>query len=51
LLTRFDVHPSQAIFLDDSIRNIQGAEAVRIEGIHFQSTEQLLITLKEKELL
>jgi 2-haloacid dehalogenase len=51
LLTRFDVHPSQAIFIDDSIRNIQGAEAVRIEGIHFQSTEQLLITLKEKELL
>src|SRR5258706_7772550 len=33
LLTRFDVHPSEATFIDDSIRNIEGAEAVGIEGI------------------
>ena len=51
LLTRFKVNPSEAIFIDDSIRNIKGAEAVGIEGIHFQSPEQLLITLKLKKLI
>ena len=51
LLTRFNVNPSEAIFIDDSIRNIKGAESVGIEGIHFQSPEQLLGTLKQKELI
>ena len=51
LLTRFNVDPAEAIFIDDSIRNIQGAEAIGIEGIHFQSPEQLLNILKQKELL
>ena len=51
LLTRFKVNPSEAIFIDDSIRNIQGAEAVGIEGIHFQSPEQLLNALKQKGLI
>ena len=51
LLTRFKVNPSEAIFIDDSIRNIKGAEAVGIEGIYFESPEQFLITLKQKELI
>lgn len=51
LLTRFNVAPATAIFIDDSLRNIKGAEAAGIEGIHFQSPQQLLNILKEKEML
>ncbi len=42
LLSRFTIDPSEAIFIDDSLRNIEGAEAVGINGIHFQSPGQLL---------
>ncbi len=51
LLTRFQVHPSEALFIDDSLRNIKGAEEVGIKGIHFQSPEQLLSDLKELGIL
>jgi len=47
LLARFGVDPAQAIFIDDSLRNIKGAEAVGIHGIHFQSPDQLDQELKE----
>jgi len=46
LLNRFKVNPDEAIFIDDSLRNINGAEAVGIRGIHFQSPEQLSKALK-----
>lgn len=42
LLDRFEVDPSEALFIDDSLRNVAGAEAVGINGIHFQSPRQLL---------
>ena len=42
LLDRFNVDAGKAIFIDDSIRNIKGAEAIGITGIHFQSPGQLL---------
>ncbi|MET0394872.1 MAG: HAD family phosphatase [Chitinophagaceae bacterium] len=45
LLDRYGVHPSQAIFIDDNLRNVKGAEALGIQSIHFHSPEQL-----EKEL-
>ncbi|MEO6454126.1 MAG: HAD family phosphatase [Ginsengibacter sp.] len=51
LLTRFNVDPAEAIFIDDSIRNIKGAEEAGIEGIHFQSPPQLLSTLKQREII
>jgi 2-haloacid dehalogenase len=41
LLDRYQVDPSKAIFIDDSQRNIVGAQAVGIHGIHFQSPDQL----------
>lgn len=47
LLSRFKVNPNEAIFIDDSLRNINGAEAVGIKGIHFQSPEQLSRALQE----
>ena len=41
LLQRYDVNPLSALFVDDSLRNLKGAEAVNIKGIYFQSPEQL----------
>jgi 2-haloacid dehalogenase len=45
LLDRYQINPSQAVFIDDSHRNILGGEAVGIKGIHFQSPEQLRLDL------
>lgn len=41
LLTRYDVRPDEALFIDDNRRNILAAEQLGIHGIHFISPEQL----------
>lgn len=41
LLRRYAVAPERAVFIDDSLPNVQGAEAVGIRGIHFQGVAQL----------
>ena len=51
LLNRFKVNPSEAVFIDDSLRNIKGAEAIGIAGIHFQSPQQLLQDLKQSQII
>lgn len=51
LLNRFNVNPSEVIFIDDSLRNVKGAEAVGIDGIHFQSPQQLLYELKQQGII
>jgi len=51
LLDRFNVHPSEVIFIDDSLRNVEGATAVGIDGIHFQSSRQLLNELKRQGIM
>jgi 2-haloacid dehalogenase len=48
LLNRYNVDPSKALFIDDSLRNIKGAEAVGIDGIHFTSPPQLKQALQER---
>ena len=47
LLTRYNIDPSTAIFIDDNLRNVEAGEAMGIKSIHFQSPEQLAATLKE----
>jgi 2-haloacid dehalogenase len=47
LLNRYSINPSSAIFIDDNLRNVAGAEAVGIKGIHFQSPAQLKDALLE----
>lgn len=47
LLDRYGVNPEEAVFIDDSLTNVEGAEIVGINGIHFQGTDQLRETLKE----
>lgn len=51
LLNRFNVSPAEVIFIDDSLRNIKGAEAVGINGVHFQSPQQLLHELKQQGII
>jgi 2-haloacid dehalogenase len=51
LLNRFEVNSSEAVFIDDSLRNIEGAEAIGIAGIHFQSPQQLLQDLKQSQII
>jgi 2-haloacid dehalogenase len=41
LLKRYNVMPEEAVFIDDAIVNVHGAEAVGIKAIHFHSPEQL----------
>ena len=45
LLERYDVEPEQAVFIDDSMANVKGAEAVGLSAIHFISPEQLRASL------
>jgi 2-haloacid dehalogenase len=47
LLDRFNVDPAETVFIDDSLRNIKGAEAIGIKGIHFKSPQQLLHELNK----
>lgn len=35
LLDRYQVNPGEALFIDDSLRNVKGAEALGIKSIHF----------------
>jgi 2-haloacid dehalogenase len=47
LLTRFNIDPARAIFIDDNLRNVTAGEAVGIKSIHFQSPAKLAATLKD----
>lgn len=51
LLNRYDVNAAEALFIDDNLRNVSGAEACGIESIHFTSPAQLKQTLTEKAVL
>lgn len=41
ILSRYDINPSEAIFIDDNIRNVAAAEAIGITALHFTSAAQL----------
>jgi 2-haloacid dehalogenase len=45
LLNRYNVTPANAVFIDDSLKNVEGAEAAGIRGIHFQGAAALRQTL------
>ena len=51
LLDRYNVNPSTALFIDDSLRNVKGAEDVGIKSIHFESPQQLKESLSELQIL
>ena len=35
MLSRYSITPNNAVFIDDSLKNVEGCEAVGIKGIHF----------------
>jgi len=41
LLSRFGINPVRALFIDDNLRNIRGAEAIGMKGYHFINPGQL----------
>lgn len=45
-LNRFHIKPEKAIFIDDSLRNIEAADKLGINSIHFKNPKQLLQDLK-----
>lgn len=46
LLSRYSVDPARAVFIDDSLKNVEGAEAVGIKGIHFKGAAALRESLQ-----
>ena len=48
LIDRYHLDPAKTIFIDDSLRNVKGAEAVGITGIHFHNPPQLRDELRRK---
>ena len=48
LIDRYHLDPTKTVFIDDSLRNVKGAEAVGISGIHFHNPSQLREELRRK---
>ncbi|MEO1437261.1 MAG: HAD-IA family hydrolase [Bacteroidota bacterium] len=40
-LERFGLNAENCVFIDDSLKNVTGAESVGIHGIHFQGARHL----------
>lgn len=51
LFDRHAIDPSKAIFIDDSLRNIEGGRSLGLYGIHYQSSAQLKKELLELKLI
>lgn len=51
LLTRYDLIPSQSLFIDDSARNVEAARELGIDAIRFESPTQLRQALTDRGLL
>jgi 2-haloacid dehalogenase len=45
-LNRFNIKADQSIFIDDNLRNIEAANALGINGVHFKSSKLLIAQLK-----
>lgn len=51
LLSRYNLDPTETIFIDDNADNILGAEILGIQAIQFSSPEQLRKELTDKQIL
>lgn len=43
---RYDVEPETAVFIDDSLRNVEGARAAGMQALHFTAPEALARDLR-----
>jgi 2-haloacid dehalogenase len=41
LCARYGVIPDRVVFIDDNLRNVEGAQAIGMQGIHFRSPRQV----------
>lgn len=48
LTSRYEVKPHEALFIDDNLRNVEAAEKLGFQCIHFISAEQLNNELKKR---
>lgn len=48
LFDRYAIKPSESLFIDDNLHNIEGAKALGLNTIAFKSAEQLLTELQER---
>ena len=46
-LKRFNITPEHSVFIDDNLRNIEAANSLNINGIHFESSEKLIQQLNQ----
>lgn len=46
LIDRYGINPSESVFIDDNLRNVEGAETLGVKGIHFKNPEQLKHSLE-----
>ena len=51
LFERYSIDPRKALFIDDNIKNVRGAEALELPTIQFQSPEQLRADLKARGII
>ncbi len=49
LCNRFQINPENALFIDDSLPNVKGAENIGMKAIHFSNAETLKAQLQEKK--
>lgn len=47
MLSRYTIQASEALFIDDSFKNITGCERAGITGIHFTNAKTLAVQLRE----
>jgi len=46
-LNRFDIKAEHTIFIDDNLRNIEAANALGIQGVHFKNPKKLIQQLQD----
>jgi len=46
LLTRYDLDPAAAVFVDDSTRNVEAARDLGFNAVHYTSADQLKLELR-----
>ena len=46
LLNRYTIQPQRSVFIDDNARNVEAAQAIGINSIHFQGAPSLAVDLE-----
>lgn len=47
LIDRYELNPKECVFMDDTVKNLEGAERFGIHTIHFQNKEQATEELRK----